>query len=128
GTRMPAYCSAPGIAMLSRLEEREARAVIDASELIAYTPSTTHRRGALLQKMKLSAARGYATAFEEYYHGDLSIAAAILDSDGRPVGAINVAVSRARFTPEEAEARFAGPVVAAAQSASRHRVPTALLA
>jgi len=128
GTRMPAYCSAPGIAMMARLDEGEVERLLAASELTAYTPSTTCALPALREKIRLSAARGYATAFEEYYLGDLSIAAPIVDNAGRPVGAINVAVSRARYTPEEAEARFAGPVVAAAQAASHHRVPTRLLA
>ncbi len=70
GTRMPAYATAPGIAMLSRLPEDEAMAVIDASDLRAHTPSTTWQRDALLEKLRQSAAQGYATAFEEVYIGD----------------------------------------------------------
>ncbi len=75
GTRMPAYATAPGIAMLSRLPEEEALAIIDASDLKAHTPSTTWQRDALREKLRQSAAQGYATAFEEVYIGDASIAA-----------------------------------------------------
>jgi DNA-binding IclR family transcriptional regulator len=119
GTRMPAYCTAPGIAMLSRLPRDEARQILDRSDLRAYTPHTTCRMSELVKKLNVSAARGYATAFEEFYHGDLSIAAAVVDRDGRPIGAVNVGVSRARFTPEEAEGRFSPLVVATALSVSQ---------
>ncbi|OCP15967.1 hypothetical protein BC361_04360 [Ensifer sp. LC54] len=70
------------------------------------------------KKLKQSATKGYATAFEEYFHGDLSIAAPVLDANGTPYGAINIAVSRSRYTPEETEERFASLVTAAARSIS----------
>ena len=119
GTRMPAYCTSNGIAILSRLPRDQARDILKRSDLRAFTPHTTFRMGDLLKKLDLSAARGYATAFEEFYHGDLSVAAAILDQNRRPLGAINIAVSRARFSPKEAEARFSPLVVAAALSISQ---------
>jgi IclR family pca regulon transcriptional regulator len=119
GTRMPAYCTAPGIAILSRLPRDEARNILKRSDLKAFTPHTTCRMDDLLKKLELSAARGYATAFDEFFHGDLSIAAAILDQSRRPVGAINIAVSRARFSPEEAEETFSPLVVAAVLSISQ---------
>lgn len=119
GTRMPAYCTAPGIAILSRLPAAEAAALVDRMDLKPYTPTTTWKRDDLLAKIAQSAVNGYATAFEEFYHGDLSVAAAITGSGGVPVGALNIAVSRARFTPEEMEERFAPLVVAAAGSVSQ---------
>ncbi|WP_211102980.1 IclR family transcriptional regulator C-terminal domain-containing protein [Azospirillum sp. B21] len=119
GTRMPAYCTAPGIAILSRLATADAAALIDRMDLKPYTPHTTWQREDLLAKIAKSSVRGYATAFEEFYHGDLSVAAAITGPGGVPVGALNIAVSRARFTPEEMEERFAPLVVAAAGSVSQ---------
>jgi IclR family pca regulon transcriptional regulator len=121
GTRLPAYCTAPGIAILSHLPEEEAKAILDRSDLRPFTPHTTWDRDKLLAKIKLSASQGYAKALEEYFHGDLSLAAAILDKTGAPVGALNVAVSSSRFTPEEAEKSFAHLVVAAAHSISQSR-------
>ncbi|MCW2241388.1 IclR family transcriptional regulator [Azospirillum canadense] len=118
GTRMPAYCTAPGIAILSRLPIDDAMALLDRTDLRPYTPHTTWRREDLQAKLERAAARGYATAFEEYYHGDLSVAAAVLGPTGVPVGAINIAVSRSRFTAQEAEERFSPLVVAAAGSVS----------
>lgn len=120
GTRMPAYCTAPGIAMLSRLPEEEAIAIIDRSDLVAHTDSTTWKRDALIEKIRKAAQDGYATAFEEYYRGDASIAAAVLDTRGRPEAAVNIAVSYARYRPEEVGPRFSAMVVAAARSIGAH--------
>ena len=118
GTRMPAYCTAPGIAILSRLPEEEAIAILDRSNLIAYTEHTTYKRIALIEKIRLAAKQGYATQFEEYFLGDASIAAAIIDANGRPQGAVNLAVSRSRFSPDEMVQRFGSLVVAAAHTMS----------
>jgi len=118
GTRMPAYCTAPGIAILSRLPEEEAIAILDRSNLIAYTEHTTYKRAALIEKIRLAAKQGYATQFEEYFLGDASIAAAIVDANGCPQGAVNLAVSRSRFSPEEMVQRFGSLVVAAAHTMS----------
>ncbi|WP_114216575.1 IclR family transcriptional regulator C-terminal domain-containing protein [Ochrobactrum sp. 3-3] len=116
GMRLPAYCTAPGIAILSALSDAEANAVLDRSHLHPYTPHTTWNRDELNAKLKQAAAKGYATAFEEYFHGDLSFASPILDARGHPYGAINIAVSRSRYTPEEAEEKYAPLVTAAARS------------
>ncbi len=118
GTRMPAFCTAPGVAILSCLPEAEAHAILEKSDLHPFTPQTTWDLGALKEKLKRSAIQGYATAFEEYFHGDLSVAAPVTDGEGRPIGAFNIAVSRSRYAPEEAEERFAPLVVAAARSVS----------
>lgn len=112
GSRMPAYCASSGIAILSRMPRPEAMAVLRRSDLRAHTPHTVHTLADLERKLDLTATRGYATAFEEYYAGDLSIAAPIVNPAGYPVGAVNVAVSKARWTPEDAERKL-GPLVVA---------------
>lgn len=119
GTRMPAYATAPGIAMLSRLPEDEAMAIIDASDLKAHTPSTTWQRDILREKLRQSAAQGYATAFEEVYLGDASIAAVIVDHHGRPEAAVNIATSTSRYSHAEVVSRFSSLVIAAAHAISR---------
>ncbi|MCU4178231.1 helix-turn-helix domain-containing protein [Bosea sp. BH3] len=119
GTRMPVYCTAPGIAMLSRLPEDEAMAVIDASDLKPYTASTVWQRDALREKIRQAAAQGYATAFEEVYLSDASIAAPILDHRGQPEAAVNIAVSCSRYSREEVVSRFSSLVVATAHAVSR---------
>lgn len=119
GTRMPAYCTAPGMAILSRLPEAEAIAIIDASPLIAHTKHTTWKRDDLIEKLRVSRRQGFATQFQEFFLGDASVAAAIVDATGRPRGAVNVAVSCARFKQDEMAERFAPLAVAAAHAISR---------
>ncbi|MDQ4061507.1 MAG: IclR family transcriptional regulator [Pseudomonadota bacterium] len=119
GSRMPAFCTAPGMAILSRLPEAEALAILERSDRKPITPSTTWRMEDLAPKLRRSAEQGFATAFEEFYRGDGSIAAAIIDAHGRAEGAINVAVSLSRYSAEEATERFAPLVVAAARAVSR---------
>jgi len=111
GSRTPVYCSAAGIAMLSRLPRKEAHALLERCERRAITPSTTWRLDDLARKIEATAARGYATAFEEIHIGDLSVAAAVVDGNGRPVGAINIAALRSRLTPQAMEAAYAALVV-----------------
>lgn len=119
GTRLPAYCTAPGIAMLSRLPADEARTVLSASNLRAYTPHTTWRMPDLLRKLAETAQRGYAVARDEIFPGDISIAAPILGPAGRPVAAVNIAVSGLRIQADEAERQFSSLVISAARSMSQ---------
>lgn len=119
GSRLPAYCTAPGRAMLSRLPVAEARALLEASDRIAFTPHTTTALPALLEQLEEAATRGYALAVQEIYLGDVSVAAAVLGPDGLPCAAVNLAVSLSRCPPETAVERFAPLVVTAAAALSR---------
>ncbi|GAA5233356.1 IclR family transcriptional regulator [Verticiella sediminum] len=116
GTELPAYCTAPGIAILSRLPRDEAMNVLRRSDRVAHTPYTVRSLPALEEKLDQAQEKGYAVAWEEYYLGDLSIAAPLLGPDRRPVGAINVSVARTRYTPEQAEAQFAPLVISAVRA------------
>lgn len=119
GARTPIYCSAPGMAMLSRLQIDEAMSILQRCDRKPVTSATVWKLGDLREKLRLTAARGYATAFEELHHGDLSIAAAIVDARGAPVGAINIATLRSRMTPEAAERAYVPVVVDAARALSQ---------
>jgi DNA-binding IclR family transcriptional regulator len=118
GTRMPVYCTAPGIAILSQLPRNEALAILKRCDLRPITQQTTWQLEALEKKLELTRSRGWATAFEEYYHDDLSIAAPLFDARGFPCAALTISVSRSRYTPEEAQQRFAPQAVAAARAIS----------
>ncbi len=123
GTRMPAFCTAPGRAILSRVPPEEARSLLERSRLQAFTPQTVHTVDALAAQLETARRLGYATAWEEFFPGDLSVAAAVLDQTGRPVAAVNIGVSSARYTAERAEEVLAPLVVAAARSISQASSP-----
>lgn len=119
GSRMPAYCTAPGMAILARLPEEEAIAILERSDRKAITPSTTWKMPDLVDKLRLTRERGYATAFDEFYRGDASVAAAVIAANGRPEGAINLAVPLSRFSADEVAERFSSLIISAAHAISR---------
>jgi IclR family pca regulon transcriptional regulator len=119
GSRLPAWCTAPGRAMLSRLPPAQARALLERSDRIAYTPHTTTTLPVLLAGLEEAAANGFALAVQEIYLADVSVAAAVLGPDGLPCAAVNIAASLSRCPPEAAVERFAPLVITAAAALSR---------
>jgi DNA-binding IclR family transcriptional regulator len=107
------------MAILSRLPDDEAIAILERSDRKPITPSTTWKMNDLVRKLRLSREQGFATAFEEFYRGDASVAAAVVDGNERPMGAINIAVPLSRFSREEAVERFAPLIISAAHAISR---------
>ena len=116
GTRLPAYCSSSGRAILSQLPVEEVRSVIEASDLRKHTPHTVTDPEKLLAIIEEVRQQGYASGFEELYLGDASIAAPIRGPGGAVLGAISIATTLARFSREEVVARYASLIIAAARS------------
>jgi DNA-binding IclR family transcriptional regulator len=123
GTRLPAYCTAPGRAMLACLPQSQARGLLASSERKAYTPHTTWRMPELMASLADVISRRYAVAVEEIFPNDISLGAAITGARGEPVGAVSLSVSRLHMAAEAAETRFAPMLCAAARSMSFHVLP-----
>jgi len=119
GTRLPAYCTAPGLAILSRLPEDEAQEILDQTNFRNFNTNTICDPQMIMADIRRFREDGYATAFEQVYHGDGSIASAITGPNGRPIAAINIAASLARYTREEIISRFSPYVIAAARTISK---------
>ncbi len=68
-----------------------------AGRLVAFTDSTVTEPGAVRDRLQEIRRSGYAWVFEEFAEGINSVAAAILDGRGRPVGAIHVHGPAYRF-------------------------------
>ena len=118
GSRMPAYCSSAGRAILSAMPDGEIAAAVGAYRLVAHTEATITDPAALTAAILRARTKRYAICFGEYYAHDLSFAAPIIGGAGRVLGAINISVSRLRHSEGAAERRFAPLVVAAADTAS----------
>ena len=118
GRRLPMYCTAAGRAYLSALPAAEAQAILEQSNLRRFTPTTLHQLPAILARVAEARETGYAWANQEYYRGDLTIAAPILGEGGRPVAAINIAGTTSRTTLDELRQQFAPLLIAAARAAS----------
>ncbi|WP_162500832.1 IclR family transcriptional regulator [Modicisalibacter coralii] len=118
GSRLPVFCTAPGLAMLSRLPEAEAREILTRSSLQAYTPSTVWEPAAIMARLSSIRECGYALSVEEYFLSDISLAAAVLDRYNRPRAAVSISMSRSRKMPEAAEEEISGLLIATARQLS----------
>jgi DNA-binding IclR family transcriptional regulator len=121
GTRMPAYCTAPGLAMLASLPPAAADDILARSKLVRHTPYTVTNVRAIKRRLALIRERGYAHTAEEYVLGDISTAAAVTDAGGRAMAGVSVAVSKARWAAESDERRYADLVISAAAAISAPR-------
>jgi len=121
GTRFPAYCTAPGLAMLAAMPFDEAKATLLRSNLVSYTPHTIKDLDLILARLVAISDVGFARAEGELYMGDISTAAAIVNGAGFPIGAVSVSVSKSRWNKKRDEKRFAELVVSAASAISGQR-------
>lgn len=119
GTRLPAYCTASGLAIMSTLSEAEVDDILDHTDLKTYTPHTIADRDQIKQRLEKFREQGYAHIREEYFFGDISTAAVVRDSRlGRAVGAVNLAITTARWSGDADERRHADLVRSAARAIS----------
>ncbi|HLI14416.1 MAG TPA: IclR family transcriptional regulator C-terminal domain-containing protein [Alphaproteobacteria bacterium] len=98
GTRLPAFCTAPGRAMLAFLPEARARDIILHAERPALTERTVTDPDALMAELARVRRQGWSLADQETFVGDVSTAAPVLDITGQVVAAVNIAVPAARWS------------------------------
>lgn len=101
GSRLPAYCSAAGRAILSKLDEAEAMAMLAAIKRTPMTKRTVTDLPGLRAALARARELGYALNDQEVFVGDISIAAALTNRAGEPVGAVNIAVPSPRWALAE---------------------------
>jgi IclR family pca regulon transcriptional regulator len=115
GSRLPAYASSLGRAMLAFLPEDERDAILDRSELVPLTANTISDRKRLVSELKKIRKQGYAVNNQEIAPGLRGIAAPVLTDSGRPIAAINVSIPHPLHGPREIEELFAPKVLATAR-------------
>ncbi|MBN9043399.1 MAG: hypothetical protein BGP05_10805 [Rhizobiales bacterium 62-47] len=110
GTKLPAFCTAPGRAILAYAESRIVDAALARPLLVRRTEFTETDPGKLHQILKQVKRQGYALADQEAFIGDISVAAPVMNGAGQVVGAINIAVPFPRWSVTRAQ-RLLVPVV-----------------
>ena len=118
GMRIPMFCTASGRAYLSTLPAAEAESIIAASSLHPFTAATETSAEAVLSMVSRARERGFATASEEFYLGDLNIAAPLVGPDGKGIGAINISGPTVRWNIPKMEAELAPLLMQAARNIS----------
>jgi DNA-binding IclR family transcriptional regulator len=118
GHRLPMYCTAAGRAYLSALPEAEAELILSRSVIRKFTPMTTTDPDRLLALVGAARKAGYAWADQEAYRGDLTIGAAVLGDDGRPIAAVNISGPTSRWTMDELRSKMSSVLIETARAAS----------
>lgn len=123
GMRFPAWCSAPGRAMLAHRPPAQVEDIIERSRLEAITGHTITDRARLLVAIDVVRELGYSLAVEELFLGTLSIAAPVLGELGEPLAAINLFCPTARWPPERARSELAPLLITKARELSQAARP-----
>ncbi|MCA8966277.1 MAG: IclR family transcriptional regulator [Planctomycetes bacterium] len=110
GMRFPAWCSAPGRAMLAFLPPEQIDSVLDRSRIEPITPHTITDPARLHAALDEVRTHGFALAVEELFLGTLSIAAPVVGSRGDARAAINLLCPTVRWPAERARAEL-GPLL-----------------
>lgn len=118
GRRIPTYCTSAGRAVLAHLPEARAAEVIARSDRKPLTPKTTTGKEESRAHIERARRAGFSLAIEEVLIGELAVAAAVVDGDGQPIGAVSLAASLSEWTRDKFARRFGPMVVAAAQAIS----------
>ncbi len=119
GRRMPTFCSSGGRIMLAQLPRDEMKAVIAKSDLTPMTSDTIIEPERIYAKVDEARKRGYAMVVGENTVGEITIAGAVVDADGRPLAAVHIASSTSKWAPDAYEERFGPLVVEVARSLSQ---------
>lgn len=127
GRSLPMYCTSAGRAYLSLLPHSERRALLEASDRVAYTRSTVIEVPKLLALCAEASERGYAYAASEYYEGDLNVGAAVVDASGCPLGAVNISAPATRWTLARVHRELAPLVIETARLISTRQPDLAQL-
>ena len=118
GHRLPMYCTAAGRAYLSALPQEEAKQILRRSLIRKFTPMTTTDPDRLLGLIDAARKAGYAWGDQEAYRGDLTIGAAILGDDGRPIAAVNISGPTSRWTMDDLRRKLSSLLMETARAAS----------
>ncbi|CAB3674075.1 IclR family transcriptional regulator [Achromobacter piechaudii] len=121
GSRLPAFFTASGTAILSRLTDEQRREILVQTRLDPITPYTEVNPDKLLERVQRVAEKGYAIIVNETVLGDISVAAPVTDHRGLAVAAINISVPTTRWTLARVEAELAPHVQVAATSISKSK-------
>ena len=125
GARLPAFCTAPGRAMLALLAEGEAAAIIERSVLTARTPFTITDPAVILEKLSEVRQNGFALSNQEAFVGDISVAAPVLGHRGNVLAAVNIAVPTPRWNVKQVQRKLTPVAIETARAISKAMGATA---
>ncbi|HYG43212.1 MAG TPA: IclR family transcriptional regulator [Bordetella sp.] len=118
GSRLPAFCTAAGRAMLAFLPACRAQSILDGPRP-AMTQHTVTGLDELLALLEQVRQDGYVINNQEAFIGDISVAAPIMNAEGDVVGAVNIAVPSPRWSLDKAREDLVPQVLDCARAIRR---------
>jgi IclR family pca regulon transcriptional regulator len=118
GIRIPAIYSASGRIIAARLPADERARLLAQSRFEAHTPQTVVDRDAMVRLIEAAGREGYAIVQSQFFNGDISIAAPVVDGQGRVLGAVNISVPDSRMSLDQAREVLLPATVEAARKTS----------
>jgi len=119
GSRIPAFCSAIGLAILAFLPGEEQTRVLRLAPRPKLTPRTVNELPAIRRRLVATRRAGYVVVEQEITSGLRALGAPILDPDGHPIGAVSVVAPVIRMPAGDFIKRTAGPVLEAARTIAK---------
>ncbi len=115
GSRLPAFCTSMGRAILANLPPEELESVLARVEFKRYTERTITNPAKLTQALRLIRRDGYSIIDQELEHGLRSMAVPIQNPSGKVVAALNIGAHAQRVSIQEMQTKFLPHLRAAAQ-------------
>jgi IclR family pca regulon transcriptional regulator len=119
GTRIAAFSSAMGRAILAFLPEERQRKELDARPREKFTPFTETDLQHLLQRLRETREQGFALVDQESVVGLVAIAAPIVGFDDLPIAAISLATPSSAMPTGQFAAQFGEALRCAAATLSK---------
>jgi IclR family transcriptional regulator, pca regulon regulatory protein len=115
GSRLPAFCTSMGRAILANLPPEELESVLSRVEFKRYTERTITNPAKLTQALRQIRRDGYSIIDQELEHGLRSMAVPIQNPSGKVVAALNIGAHAQRVSIQEMQTKFLPHLRAAAQ-------------
>lgn len=118
GSRLPAYATSMGKALLAHLDDEALEEFFAQTTLERLTENTISDRVSLLSELDIIRKQGFSTANGEREIGVRSAAAPILTRSGQAVAAINISTNAVKISEEALLNDFVPTLVVTAQKIS----------
>ncbi|MGJ7484622.1 IclR family transcriptional regulator [Variovorax sp. LT2P21] len=118
GRRLATIHTASGRAVMSHLPAETVDDIIARSSATPLTSRTVTDPARIRELVAQAGADGYALASEESMLGEINLASAVLDHEGKPIAAIDISGSLADWTAEEFAKRFSPMLIGATRALS----------
>ena len=115
GSRLPAFYTSMGRAILANLPPEELESVLSRVEFKRYTERTITNPAKLTQALRQIRRDGYSIIDQELEHGLRSMAVPIQNPNGKVVAALNIGAHAQRVSVQEMQTKFLPHLRAAAQ-------------